>query len=674
MLISTTIYIIIAFFIALAIAFFFNRNNNSSSKLVKYSLLLLRTFALFLILLLFLNPKITNKTIETIKPNLIVLTDNSSSIKINKSNIKIKNFRDKLIGNTALKNKYTIKEFAFSSNVEELDSLTFNNNTTNIFNAINKVDKMFKKDQNAMVILTDGIQTNGRDYEYLKTKSNLFPVVFGDTTLYEDVSIAQLNVNKYAYLRHKFPVEVFLNYQGNRNRNLNFKVLEKNKVVFFKNIPLSKEKNSDKIDFYLPANKVGYSNYKAVISSVKNEKNKRNNTKNFTVEVIDEQAEIAIVSSIKHPDVGVLKRAIETNKQRKVSIIDPLKFTNIRKYALVIVYQPNANFEEVFKQIKQNNSNVLMITGTQTNWEFLNNAQKYFSKKAIHKSESYFGSINTNFTTFYVNDIGFNDFSPLQDFYGDVSFNNEMETILNQKINKIETNQPLIGIIKNENQKIGFIFGEGLYKWNMSSYVQNNSKENFNEFINSIVQYLSLNKKNNRLEIEAKPLYYESDNKTILATYYDANFNASTKQTLWIEVVNKSTKEKLKYPLMVEFDKYKITLNSMKQGDYNAVVFDPQNKVRKAINFTVLPYTLEEQLVRSDIKKMQLLAQNNETKLYFSSQNNAIKKALLEEKELKNIQKEKITKKPFIQLHWILSMLIILLTIEWFIRKYNGLI
>jgi hypothetical protein len=40
----------------------------------------------------------------------------------------------------------------------------------------------------------------------------VFPVVLGDTTKLLDLKINQLNVNKYAFYRNKFPVEVFLQY------------------------------------------------------------------------------------------------------------------------------------------------------------------------------------------------------------------------------------------------------------------------------------------------------------------------------------------------------------------------------------------------------------------------------------------------------------------------------
>ena len=68
------------------------------------------------------------------------------------------------------------------------------------------------------------------------------------------------------------------------------------------------------------------------------EKNTFNNTKNFAVEVIDQKTNIALISSISHPDIGVIKRAIETNAQRKVTIVNPKEIKSLEEYNILILY------------------------------------------------------------------------------------------------------------------------------------------------------------------------------------------------------------------------------------------------------------------------------------------------------------------------------------------------
>jgi hypothetical protein len=49
-------------------------------------------------------------------------------------------------------------------------------------------------------------------------------------------------------------------------------------------------------------------------------------------------------------------------------------------------------------------------------------------------------------------------------------------------------------------------------------------------------------------------------------------------------------------------------------------------------------------------------------------------KTLIENKDYKSIEKNISTKTPLIDWVWLLILIAVLLTTEWFIRKYNGLL
>jgi hypothetical protein len=169
------------------------------------------------------------------------------------------------------------------------------------------VNKVLKNDSNAIVLITDGNQTVGNDYEYSSIKNPVFPLVVGDTTQYEDVKISQLNVNRYSFINNQFPVEIFLQYEGNQSLKLRYTIENKGKIIYSKLIRFSPQKNSKRIEASIKATQEGSNFYKAKIEYLENEKNKTNNLKNFSVEVIDKQTEVLILSSFYHPDLGALK-------------------------------------------------------------------------------------------------------------------------------------------------------------------------------------------------------------------------------------------------------------------------------------------------------------------------------------------------------------------------------
>ena len=97
--------------------------------------------------------------------------------------------------------------------------------------------------------------------------------------------------------------------------------LENNgKIIFSKLINFSEKNNSHILKTFIKATKEGTNFFTSKIEYLENEKNIVNNSKNFSVEVIDKQSEILIISSFYHPDLGALKKAIESDKQRKVTI------------------------------------------------------------------------------------------------------------------------------------------------------------------------------------------------------------------------------------------------------------------------------------------------------------------------------------------------------------------
>src|SRR5439155_742976 len=121
----------------------------------------------------------------------------------------------------------------------------------------------------------------------------------------------------------------------------------------------------------------------------------------------DQRSEIAIVSSINHPDLGVLKRSIETNSQRKVTILKPGDAKDLHSYNLLIVYQPDATFKSVFDQNKTAGINTFVITGTHTDFSFLNQQQSDLSFNMSNQKEDYLPAFNPQFNLFALENIGF---------------------------------------------------------------------------------------------------------------------------------------------------------------------------------------------------------------------------------------------------------------------------
>lgn len=670
---SSYFFIAIAFILSIGVGYFQYFYKTKSRDSVTYILFGLKSFSIFLLLLLFINPTIKKNELQVIKPVLSVIIDNSESIAYFKEEQEVRRITDAFKNNKQLNDKFAISYFSFGSEFKVLDSLDFLESQTNIDEGISLVSSIYKDDIAPIALITDGNQTLGNDYEFSNVSKPIYPIIIGDTTKHRDLKINQLNVNKYSYLKNNFPVECLLYYEGKESVSSRFVIRKNGKRVFSKMVSFSNTKRTATIETTLPSLETGKNYYTASIQKIKDEKNTANNIKTFSVEVIDEQTKIVLLSSVLHPDIGALKKAIETNKQRKVDVKIIGKQTyNIQDYQLAIVYQPNAAFSNVFQEIQKYKANYFIITGTKTDWRFLNNLQLGFSKNAINRTENYIADYNKNFLTFSQNDIGFNQFPPLEDKFGESLFSKPYEPLLFQNINGIAFNFPLLATLDDNGQKKAVLFGEGIWKWRAASYLNLNSFEDFDGFISNIVQYLASTKIRKRLDVNIDDVF--PANTTIQATafYVDSNYKFDDRASISIEIKNKDESIKRTLPFSVIGNSYQLSIESLPAGDYTYEVLVKDQSVSSSGTFKITNFKVEEQFTNANKEKLNSLAEKASGKAYYKTQVNQFINDLLQDERYFSRQKSIQKDRSLIDWYWLLILAILLLSLEWFIRKYYG--
>ena len=670
---TTIIYIIIALLFSIAISWFLYFYQQKGQRNVDFVLFGLRCISVFLLLLLFINPTIDRKQFIIQKSKLSVLVDNSTSIKFFQKDTLVQSIIDDFKTHSELNERFDINYYSFGDKFQLNDSLQFNESQTNIADPLNKVNKVLINDSNAIVLITDGNQTVGNDYEYSSIKNPVFPLVVGDTTQYEDVKISQLNVNRYSFINKQFPVEIFLQYEGNQSLKLRYTIENKAKIIYSKLISFSPQKNSQRIEASIKATQEGSNFYKAKIEYLENEKNKKNNLKNFSVEVIDKQTEVLILSSFYHPDLGALKKSIESDQQRKVSI-RTLSKNNIKlnDFQLFILYQPNNDFKEIINDLTTKKANYFLISGSKTDWNFVNNQNIGIRKNYLNQDENYTTSFNAGFLNFSQKDIGFDNFPPLVNKYGETSINIPHQTLFFQNINGFTTQEPLLATSNVNNHKKVFLMGEGLWKWRSTSYLNSNSFQDFDEFIGNLVQFASSKKVRNRIDVNIEPIYNANARIQVGAFYVDENYQFDDRATLLFTTINKETKEKKVIPFSLTNNSYQLELTVLESGDYEySVDVEGQNITKKGV-FKINQFEIEQQFTNANKEKLQRLSNKSEGVLYFENQETSLIDQLLTDKRFVSIQKSVNTKEELINLKWLLAIIVFLLSSEWLTRKYFG--
>ena len=672
---STVLLLLLSVIIAAGLSFYQYLYKVKNQSKWYWFLAFLRFISLLSVFLLLINPIISRKIIEIKKTPLPIVVDNSKSISELKATKEASSLYRAISENKAITEKYDVQLFSFAEEFQSLEKLDFKGNQSHIDGVAKNVKQLYRNTNYPIVLFTDGNQTMGNDYVFgFQENASVYPIVLGDTTTILDIKINQINVNKYAFLKNKFPVEVFLQYNGNESITTNFSIQSGNQTVHKQTIAFSKDKKAQAVTVLLNADKVGIAKYKAIISSNIKERNTVNNAKNFAVEVIDQRSEIALISAINHPDLGALKRSIEQNQQRKVTLLKPNEVKSLQNYNVLILYQPNASFKPIFDQNKVAQVNTFLITGTATDFNFLNQIQDEFWFKLANQKEDYLATYESGFNLFSQSNINFENFPPLENNFGTIAVKAKVNTLLSARIRNVQLQNPLLTFTENGSKRSAYLFGENIWKWRLENHLSKKSFEEFDLFSDKIIQFLVSNASKKNLNVTYESFYNAGESIEITAEYFNKNYEFDEKAQLTIQIVNSKTKASKKYDLLKSNNSYKVNLDGLEAGTYSFKVTEKLSNSSFSGAFEVLDFEIEKQFVNPDKNRLEQLASNTNGMVYYPNQMEKLIQNLIANDNYIPTQKETIKKSPLIDWVWLLIIAVLALATEWFVRKYNGLL
>ena len=673
---QTILYIIGSGILALFIALFQYVYKSKRNRL-HWGLAGVRFISVFSLLLLVINPKFETKESKIIKPVLAVLVDNSQSVNyLNKDTVASEAVQT-LLRNTEITSKYDVKVYPFGTQINQNPELTFEDKQTNITKSIQDIESLYESELAPIVLISDGNQTIGDAYEFASKQFEqvVFPLILGDSIYHTDLKIQQINVNKYTYLNNKFPVEIIASYTGNTTVQSELRIESRGRIIHKERVRFSAAQNSIILTPKITSKKVGVQRYKVSLTPIENEKNKINNQKSFAIETIDEFTNIALVTSLSHPDLGALKTAIETNKQRLVKICSPIEYLETNdNYGLAILYQPNQSFRAVFDLIEKRKLNTFIIGGNQTQWAYLNSIQSNFKQEITGQTENYQGVVNSSFNNFSVDDFTFNTYPPLTTEFGSIALNVPHETLLFKSINGTMTKEPLWFTYENNSQRTAVLLAENLWKWRMHSFREDQNFKSFDSFMAKLIQYLNIKNQNTRLLVNYESIYDGSQPLEISAQFFNKNYEPDSNAVLVIDLKNNATGQQLEYPMIAVQNSYTVNINALEPGNYSFEVTADNGTHRSYGEIEILDFNIEQQFINANVQQLEQLAVNTEGTAFFDTQTDELMAQLISDNRFSSIQKFIKKTVPLIGIKFWLLLLLSSLAIEWFIRKYNGLI
>ena len=638
----------------------------------------LRFIAVFGVLLLLLNPKISRIETRSQKQDLILLFDNSRSMRIAGAAERTLELLSDFLGSEALAERFNVRNYSFGQGLHETDSLDFSSDVSDISEALSSVEAIYGREKALAILVSDGNQTYGKAYEYLGPDLN-FPVyslVVGDTTKYSDLKISQVNLNTYGFLNNSFPLEVFVTYQGKDDIAGRLTISMDGRTVYRQDLDLDTRENSEKITTSLKAEEVGFKTIELTLDAIPGERNIVNNRRRVSIEIIDEKTRVGIVSEVVHPDLGALTKAIESNQQRQVTLIKPQATEQeLSAFDMLILYQPDRSFDAVYRYLEKSGMNTFTLSGPGTDWRYLNGVLEGLTVNNFNQAEEILPSVNPAFSLFDISDFSVDEFPPLLGSLGEILITRPYQSILEQQIKGMVLQEPLLPIIYSEDErKHAYLFGENIWKWRIQSFRNDQDFENFDRLINKIIFYLTSDDKRDRLNVDYQPLYTVASDRSIKASFYDATFAFDGTVTLKLDIRGIDNTYALQQNMILSGTQYKADLRDLPPGEYAFSITVVGEDLRREGRFRVEDFNLEQLFISSDYGRLGQLSQGSGGKLFYPDQKRILIDEITKEPGYSPIQKSVENVVSLIDFKILLGLIVIALTAEWFIRKYNGLI
>jgi len=687
-------YLLLCLLCGLAYAILlYHRSGEDSSwtRRVKAGMFALRTLSVALICVLLLSPILKHFSFETSRPKIYIGIDQSQSVGFAIKD-KVGLLENIKALQSALAKKFDVETYSLSDQILPKLNDQFNGQATNLNQFFQQINESGPQAGNgAVILLSDGIFNQGPSplFEAARSGRPIYTIAVGDTMPARDLSILNVAHNEIGYLGDKTTIQVDLqafNYAGKSAVVTLAKINgDKQTVLTSKAVNIAGNSFFQTVTLPLTLSAVGNQKYIVTVTHLDGESTYENNLKIFYHEVLDSKLNIDLIAAGPHPDIAALKAAISQDKNYDLKVhflMDPIRLHD--KSDLVICYQvPTDNtfapaFEQIWQTVVTRKIPRLFIIGGQTNVPRLNSIQKSVAISQTNGSlTDAYPMEGSSFTYFNIPSewkTSWQTYPPLQVPFGAYQVSPGMEVMLRQRIGKVETQFPLWLMGWQDDVKTGIITGEGLWRWRMQEAKGGLNNTHFDALMGATLRFLSTKDDKRKFRVRSDETNYtETDHVNFSGELYNNNYEPISSAEINLKVKDQKGKS-YDYQLGRYENNYTVDAGTFPQGDYTYTATSRYNGVNYSAEgkFSVSPVQKELFDLVADYGLLSQLAVQSGGKMITLAQIGDLAKMITADDSIKPVIKKNFKADPLINFKWIFAVLIGLLGLEWFMRRYAG--
>ena len=676
--------------IGYALFLYFRNDNVVFEKRSRIVMASLRGLAMALLAFLLLAPMLKMIRKQTDKPVLIFAIDNSESIQSGKDATYYTTDYPKQLQKVVsdLAKQYDVDAYLVGDKNLLADNenvnVDFSDKSTNLSSLFDEVSLLYaNRNVGAMVILTDGIYNIGSNPYYAAQKVNfpVYTVGLGSDEQATDLFIADIVHNKEVLKGNRAPVEVKVQAGKLAGKTAKLTVSDDKGEVFSKSLQISGNQYFETVSFLVDAQQTGLKKFKVDLDELDGEVTHKNNHAQFFIRVIESKDKIAIVYDAPHPDVAAIRSALDLSENYDITVssIDEFK-ANPSDFGLIILHQlPSQKHpaSSLLSQIRQSGVSSLYIIGAQTDLNAFNGLNAGLQiTQSKNMTNNATASYNSNFMLFSFSEEAqqlLPMLPPLQTPFGTYKAAVSSNLFMSQRISGVETKYPLFLFNDVNNAKTGVITGTGLWSWKVYDYVNNQNHDAFNEIVNKTALFLVAKNDKSPFRVRHNAVFAEN-----APVEFSAELHNESGELLNTPDVKLTIKGGGDTTYDAQFSKqnnaYYLNMGELPVGTYTWIAKTQlgNKSYEKSGSFTVQEIFVETANLVADFDLLKSIAQTSGGK-YFS--HHEMEKLVQEIKANDNIKPVASYQKKYSMLlnsPWYLALIVLLMGIEWFLRKWHG--
>lgn len=665
----------------------------------------LRGLALILLLFILFEPILSMTKKEVSEPVNLIYIDNSKSITIDDGTERqtiVKNITEELIKKTSGLNT---EFYLFGKNVELLERkstehLEFSESSTNFVNIFDEVD-LSKRNISSVTILSDGVITDGSNPIYAARQKAIpvFTIGIGDSSRRNDIEIRSVLYNDLIYASTPTTILGTIINRGFGGQNVMVSLFE-NDILLEQQSLILDINGSNNITFGYTPNSSGEKKLTVTVSELNEEFTFANNKKIFFVNVLSNKIKILLISGSPSADHTFIRNTLSIDENISVSSLTQIRTnqfieldykTKIDSADIFFLIgfptkeTPVEALNQISKKISEKNTSFFFSLTSEIDITKLGSLQQYLPFTISQHDNTYQLvqpeiQINENNNSLIQNNAvnpiaAWNNLPPVLQPRMTINPKPESKIISRIKTDNIPRPTPLLMTRSLGKKRSIALLAKDFWRWKLQTAAR--KSDLFDSFILNSVRWLNLSDEFKKVKIApVKRVFASGEDVEFLARIYDDAMNPIINADVKLTVSDNQERFEINLS-SVGSGLYEGKLQIRKPGDYSfsGEAFINGNILGedKGI-FNIGDIDIEMINPRMDFEFLNLLAQETGGEFYNPDEVDNLISAL--NKISSGSVKEKIITSEISlwSSEWLLFLIILLLALEWFIRKRSGML